>query len=381
MASRGSYADAANMKDEDSRSLGVAEPIPWPSQAALFESGFPPIVNDYPQLRFMGSKYKLLPWIHKLLAGLEFRSAADAFSGSGCVSYLLKAMGKQVVANDFLNMSTTVAKALIENPGGQLSKASQEVLLRHDPRHERFIELTFSGIFYSPQDLRFLDLVSWNIRKLADPYERAIALAALIRSCVKRQPRGVFTIAGDPERYKDSRRDLQLTLREHFLEQVVVYNNAVFDNGENNRARHGDVFDWAQGPTDLVYMDPPYVPRSDDNCYMKRYHFLEGLSCYWEGLTIMQETRVKKVAKPFTPFSYRRTAIEAFDKMFRQFADSILVLSYSSNGYPDLPELRRLMLRHKRSVDVFERAHRYHFGTHEAVERAQVQEYLIVGYQ
>jgi DNA adenine methylase/adenine-specific DNA-methyltransferase len=67
--------------------------------------------------------------------------------------------------------------------------------------------------------------------------------------------------------------------------------------------------------------------------------------------------------------------------MFRQFADSTLVLSYSSNGYPDLAELRRLMLRYKRSADVFERAHRYHFGTHKTVERAQVQEYLIVGYQ
>jgi DNA adenine methylase/adenine-specific DNA-methyltransferase len=41
---------------------------------------------------------------------------------------------------------------------------------------------------------------------------------------------------------------------------------------------------------DLVYLDPPYVPRSDDNCYMKRYHFLEGLSCYWKGLRIMENT-------------------------------------------------------------------------------------------
>ena len=29
---------------------------------------------------------------------------------------------------------------------------------------------------------------------------------------------------------------------------------------------------------DLVYLDPPYAPPSDDNDYIKRYHFLEGLS-------------------------------------------------------------------------------------------------------
>jgi len=358
----------------------VAEPVADPAQEELFDGGFPAVVGQYPKLRFMGSKYRLLPWIHKILSGHSFDSAIDAFSGSGCVGYLFKAMGKQVITNDFLNLSTTVAKALIENPGRQLSPRALNGLLKYDPRHKHFIEHTFTGIFYTPEDLRFLDRTSWNIKKLRNPHDRAISLAALIRSCVKRQPRGVFTIAGDPEHYKDGRRDLKLSLQEHFLEQVAVYNEAVFDNGCQNEARHGDVFEWDGEPADLVYMDPPYVPRADDNCYMKRYHFLEGLSCYWEGKEIMEETRVKKINKPFTPFSYRRTAIEAFDQLFRQFADSTLVLSYSSNGYPDLAELRQLMRRYKGSVDVFERAHRYHFGTHNAVKRAQVQEYLIVGH-
>jgi DNA adenine methylase/adenine-specific DNA-methyltransferase len=358
----------------------LAEPIADPAQQELHDGGFPAMANRYPKLRFMGSKHRLLPWIHKILSGLDFGTTIDAFSGSGCVAYLFKATGKQVITNDFLKLSATIAKALIENPGHQLTDERLEQLLIYDPQHKRFIERTFSGIFYTPRDLRFLDRVSWNIRKLDDEYDQAIALAALIRSCVKRQPRGVFTIAGDPEHYKDGRRDLKLSLQEHFLEQVAVYNDATFDNGQQNKARYGDVFEWEGEPVDLVYMDPPYVPRSDDNCYMKRYHFLEGLSCYWEGKSIMPESKVKKIDKPYTPFSYRRTAIEAFDKMFRLFADSTLVLSYSSNGYPDLGELRRIMRRYKPSVDVFERAHRYHFGTHGAVKRAQVHEYLIIGY-
>lgn len=358
----------------------VAEPVAEPAQQELFDGGYPASASRYPQLRFMGSKHRLLPWIHRVLSGLSFDSVLDAFSGSGCVSYLFKAMGKEVHANDFLNLGTTVARALIENASATVSDPQLQEFLRIDPRHQRFIEETFTGIFFTPEDLRFLDAVSWNVRQQKDPYLRAIALAALIRSCAKRQPRGVFTIAGDPEHYKDGRRDLKLTLCEHFLEQVAVYNEAVFDNGRRSRAYHGDVFAWEGPPVDLVYMDPPYVPRSDDNCYMKRYHFLEGLSCYWEGKEIMEKTRVKKIVKPFTPFSYRSTAIDAFDRMFRKFRDAVLVLSYSSNGYPDLPVLRSLMRRYKPSVDVFERDHRYHFGTHSAVKRAEVQEYLIVGH-
>jgi len=340
---------------------------------------FPERIAAYPQLRFMGSKHRLLQWIHSVLRELEFDTALDAFSGSGCVGYLLKAMGKQVTANDFLNFSATIAKGLIENPGVTLQGREIGNLLSYDPRHRRFIERTFSGIFFTPDDLRFLDRVYWNVQKLRNQYKRAIAISALVRSCVKRQPRGVFTVAGDPERYKDGRRDLRLTLREHFVEQVDVYNSACFDNHRRNRVLHQDVFDVDPSNCDLVYLDPPYVPRADDNCYIKRYHFLEGLSCYWQDMEIMEESRVKKTKKPFTPFSYRRTALSAFERLFAQFSRNIIVLSYSSNGYPNLEVLVDLLGKHKRRVMVHEKPHRYHFGTHTAAVRNSVTEYLIVG--
>ena len=269
--------------------------------------------------------------------------------------------------------------ATVENSAGKLSDNDVEFLLSYDPRHRRFIEQTFSGIFFTPDDLRFLDRISWNMAGIRSPYKRAVATAALIRSCVKRQPRGVFTVAGDPDRYKDGRRDLQLSLKEHFVEQVAAYNGVCFENGRTNRAIRGDVFDIDAEGFDLVYLDPPYVPRADDNCYIKRYHFLEGLSSYWKNAEIVAGSRVKKLKKPFTPFSYRRTAIDAFERLFTQFARSTIVLSYSSNGFPDLAILTDLMRRHKRTVTVFDRAHRYHFGTHSAAVRNDVREYLVVG--
>ncbi len=340
---------------------------------------FPERVHRYPQLRFMGSKYRLLPWIWDVLGRLDFDAALDACCGSGCVAYLLKAMGKAVTANDFLNFSATIARATTENPGGRLTATDLESLLAYDPRHQRFIERTFNGIFFSPGDLRFLDRTWWNIRKLKDPYKQAIAIAALVRSCVKRQPRGVFTVAGDPEHYKDGRRDLQLSLREHFSEQVGVYNDAAFDNGRLNRVVRGDVFELDPSGYDLVYIDPPYVPRSDDNCYIKRYHFLEGLSCYWEHEAVLETSRVKKLKKRYTPFSYRSAAPAAFDRLFSMFSQSIIVLSYSSNGFPNLEVLVDCLKRYKTRVTVHRKNHRYHFGTHQAAVRNQVTEYLIVG--
>ncbi len=337
----------------------------------------------FPQLRYMGSKYRLLPWIHDILSDVEFHTALDAFSGSGCVAYLLKCMGKRVITNDFLDFAFRIAQATVENSEHKLSADQCAELLAYNPHKRRFVETTFRDIFFTPKDLRFLDNVWANLPSLPTIHHQALAIAAMSRSCVKRQPRGVFTVAGDPEQYKDGRRDLRLSLEEHFIESVKAYNETVFENGESHRALKGDIFDVNPEGIDLVYMDPPYVPRSDDNCYIKRYHFLEGLASYWQGenTEILQSTKVKKLQKRYTPFSYKRTATEGFDRLFSRFRESILVLSYSSNGYPDLDQLVDLMGRYKENVEVFERNHRYHFGTHRNVskERVMVREFLILG--
>lgn len=327
----------------------------------------------------MGSKRRLLPWIHQILASLDFQSGWDPFCGTSSVAYLIKAMGKRVIASGFLNFPAIIARATVENSGYRLSKESVLRLLSECPDRTDFIERTFKGVFFRPADLAFLDNVSGNIVALDNQYEQAIAYAALFRSCIKRQPRGVFTISGDLARYDDGRRDLRLSLKEHFLEQVEVFNSVVFDNGCPNLAMHGDVFELSQCDLDLVYLDPPYVPRSDDNCYIKRYHFLEGLSCYWRDTPVNMATKVRKISKRRTPFSYRHTAVDAFDRLFARFQRSIIVLSYSSNGFPDLPELEKLLRRYKKRVDVFHKLHRYHFGTHEKVRRSTVTEYLLVG--
>ena len=349
------------------------------SREAFDKVPLPEQALEFPELRYMGSKHRLLPWIHGVLRGLEFQTAADPFAGSGSVAYLLKAMGKQVIASDFLNFPAVLASATVANSKHRIDANALKKLLAVRRKGPHFIEKTFAGVFYESRDLKFLDRVSGNIGALAHPHLRAMAKAALIRSCLKKQPRGVFTISGDLSRYDDGRRDLRLSMEEHFSEQVAVFNRVVFDNGKRHAVKRADVFSLKPAGVDLVYLDPPYVPRSDDNCYMKRYHFLEGLSCYWRGVRIMQDTKVKKIEKPPTAFGSRKTAIDAFDRLFCLYRHSKIVLSYSSNGYPDREVLEDLLRRHKPRVTAFERPHRYHFGTHNRVERAQVREYLIVG--
>ena len=250
----------------------------------------------------MGSKHRLLPWIGETLAGLSFASALDAFSGSGSVAYLLKAMGKRVVANDFLNFPYQIAAATVENGRVRLNDAQCKMLLEKNPARQHFIQKTFTGIFFTPEDLRFLDNTWANLPQLSS--QRTV-LWRWRRWCgpASSDSRAGVHGGGDPARYKDGRRDETLTLKQHFLESAAAYNAVVFDNGCKNRAQKGDVFQ-APVDVDLVYMDPPYVPRADDNCYVKRYHFLEGLASYWrdEGTEIVASSLVKKIPQAVHSF-------------------------------------------------------------------------------
>jgi adenine-specific DNA-methyltransferase len=349
-------------------------PISAASQPAL-ETAVTRSVR-FPRMRYMGSKYKVVPALVEILDGLDFDSALDAFSGSGVVGYALKAMGKQVVANDFLTFSATIADAAVANSSTVLTPDDLALITSDSSDGRDFIATTFKGLYFPHEDLAFLDSAWSHIANLTG-HRRSLAIASLCLAAARKQPRGVFTITDF--RYDDGRRQLRAPLRELFLEAAAEYNSCVFDTGRECRTTCNDVFDVDPAGIDLVYLDPPYAPPRDDNCYIKRYHFLEGLSVYWQGCQIMEDTKTKKLQKRYTPFSYRSTIRDALRRTFRQFAESTIVLSYSSNSVPGRDEVIDLLSESKGSVEVHTIPHRYSFGTHAAAQRRDAHEYIFVG--
>src|SRR5437016_13509029 len=116
-------------------------------QVPLFPNGqLADRLDLFPSLRFMGSKFRLLNWISQVTSDFQFGTVLDAFSGSGCVSYLFKSLGKAVTANDAMNFSFMIARALVENQKTTISPQDLDSLLAYDPRHLRFIQKTFDGI-------------------------------------------------------------------------------------------------------------------------------------------------------------------------------------------------------------------------------------------
>jgi adenine-specific DNA-methyltransferase len=330
----------------------------------------------FPRLRYMGSKYRLLPQLAEVFAELGRHTALDAFSGSGVVSYLLKSLGYQVTSNDFLTFPTVIARATVVNQSVRLARDDIELICGPPSDDRDFIQCKFDGLYFTADDRRFLDS-AWSHIDNLPCYKRALAISALVLAAARKQPRGVFTFTD--LRYDDGRRDLRLPLRDHFRERSVAYNRIVFSAGGPNHVLCGDVSEISPGGYDMVYLDPPYAPPRDDNDYIKRYHFLEGLSVYWRGQKIMEETRTKKLEKRYTIFAYKRTIVEALRQTFKQFKDSTIVLSYSSNAVPDAKTIEGLLREVKNEVEVRPIDYKYSFGTHAAAQRRAVSEYLFIG--
>ena len=337
-------------------------------------------VSLYPPTRFMGSKRKLLGEIWNVASRFEFDSVVDLFSGSGIVGYMFKSHGKTVISNDYMAMSATFTKAMVENNTVTLPIAEAEKLLIKQGEVDHFVSDTFKDLYYTDEENELIDILRTNIAAIDDQYKKAIAMTALIRACTKKRPRGIFTYTG--HRYDDGRKDLQKTLSQQFLEAVEAVNNAVFDNHKANKSVNGDAMALDVEKPDLVYIDPPYYSPLSDNEYVRRYHFIEGLARDWKGVEIQEHTKTKKFKSYPTPFSTKNGAYEAFDKLFSKFSGSILIVSYSSNSLPTQEDMVALMKKYKEHVEVVPVDYKYAFGNQADAKthRNSVQEYLFIGY-
>lgn len=353
-----------------------------PSAApSLNPEGLSDQVHAYPTTRYMGSKTKLLDAIWTAARPFETDTVVDLFSGSGVVGYMFKAQGKRVISNDHMAMSAGFTRAMVQNSDVTLAADVAQQLLVAADEVDSFVRDTFSGLYYSPDDEFTIDVLRTNIRALPQGAERDIALAALMRACMKKRARGIFTYTG--LRYDDGRKDLQTSLADHFLNAVEAVNGAVFSNGGESVARHGDAMDCPIPDGALVYMDPPYWSPLSDNEYVRRYHFIEGLARDWQGVEIQAHTKTRKFKSYQTPFKTRAGATAAFDELLERCAGSPVIISYSSNSEPTLGEMKRIIERHKSSLEVIRLEHTYSFGTQgwkKGDNRNSTEEYLFISW-
>jgi len=314
----------------------------------------------FPPTRYRGSKRKLLPFLHEVLAPLRGRSALDLFGGTGAVSYLLRAQGRQVVYNDALRANALMAEAVLSGGGPGCTPEALLSLLRPEPGqpYDDVIASEYAGVYYTAEEDRLLDVAAQNLARWAPGLARAQAWFALSQACMIKRPYNLFHRANlslrlaRVERTFGNARSWEAPLQEllpRFLAQV----RAAVRPGLRAEVRCGPALQ-VEGDFDLVYLDPPYLPaRGAAVDYGDAYHFLEGMLDYprWRA-RIDGGRRHRPYRLERSPWSRRAGALELWERVLRRFAGATLVVSYRCDGYPSPEQLEGLLRKVKGSVKV-----------------------------
>lgn len=339
---------------------------PKAGQSILFET---PKTAKFPSTRFQGSKAKLTNKIWECLRSLNFQSSLDLFGGTGAIGYMLKTKKKHVYYNDYLAFNHLTGLALIENSKETLNGEDLNFILsRHgNIDYPNFIEKTFHNVYFTDKENKWLDVVSTNIRQIKNKYKRALAYFSLFQACTIKRPynlfhrKNLYVRLADVERSFGNKTTWDKPFEEHFLNFAKEANNAVFNNGRKNKAFNKDAFD-LDVKADLIYIDTPYISKKGAGVdYIDFYHFLEGLSNYRNWYKFIDfGSKHRKFKRKGSVWSDKNKIAGAFNKLFRKYQDSILVVSYRSDGIPSPEELQNLMKKYKKNVyEAFRSEYKY----------------------
>lgn len=342
------------------------------------------ISRNSPSTRYQGSKLKLLDWIWEHLKDLPFQSALDAFGGTGSVSYLLKSKNKAVTYNDYLRFNHIIGKAIIENQSTILSEDDLNIILykHNNVVYDDFIYRTYHDVYYIDEENRWLDIVIQNITRIDNPWKQSLAYFALFQACIIKRPYNLFHRKNlymrmqEVERSFGNKATWDTSFEEHFRFFVNEVNRAVFDSGVRCASLCSDALD-VSNTFDLVYIDTPYLNNKGVGVdYAEFYHFLEGLTDYssWPGRINHKKKHLPLKIEP-SLWSNKKTITQAFDALFSKYQDSILVVSYRSDGIPSESALIDLVRKYKRDVRVV------HYGSYKYAlsTNSSSKELLIIG--
>ncbi|MDH7601923.1 MAG: DNA adenine methylase [Armatimonadota bacterium] len=322
---------------------------------------------------YIGSKQKLVDWIWKHTPeGIS--SVLDAFSGSAVVAYMYKTKGLKVIANDRLRYCYHAARAIIENGSVRITQEELDALLADNPRAGTFVRDNFKGLFFADGVHKVIDNIRANIDTLSG-YKKDIALFALGKACLG--GKGGFGHFSSSTDY-GKRQDTPDEFRERFSNNVARINALVFDNGQQCKAYRKDINEMlSDAKVDLAYFDPPYATEFSTTNYEKAYHFVEGLMTYWEGLTLVGDSKThhyKTDHKTVTKANARE-----FFSAFLSSAKHIpnWLISYRDHAYPNEDEMKEIISASGMSSRMQSQRHHYHISSRHS-ENSQAVERLFV---
>ncbi len=269
--------------------------------------------------RYLGNKYKLLPFIKKVVDSecTDIEVVVDIFSGTGAVASAFQ--DKQLITNDIM-YSNYISNLAWFSPRKYSRKKIEKIIDEYNAmviNEENYMTINFSNTYFSHDDCSKIGYIREDIEikyanKEINERERALLITSLLYAMDK-----IAKTCGHYDAYRQGVEfDMHLEL---LLPEASTTNN------KKNKCYNIDSNDLADKiVADLVYIDPPYNSRQ----YCDAYHLLENVA-RWEKPEVFGVA--KKMDRTALKSKYcTKSAAEAFDDLIKKLKCKYIVLSYNN---------------------------------------------------
>lgn len=289
--------------------------------AAASVQTVPPRTTLINNRRYLGNKYKLLPFITRVVEQecRGVRVVADIFTGTGAVA---SAFPRQAVITNDLMYSNYICNCAWFSPQPYDPEAVADRIARYNAAQvdeENYMTENFADTYFSRADCAKIGYIREDIQRSflrgeLNQREQALLVTSLLYAMDK-----IALTCGHYDAYrKGALAEQPLELR---LPLAQVHNNP------DNRCFNEDANDLVRRITaDLVYIDPPYNSRQ----YCDTYHLLENVA-RWEKPQVFGVA--KKMDRRALKSRYcTRQAPQAFEGLIRDIRARYILFSYSNMG-------------------------------------------------
>lgn len=269
--------------------------------------------------RYLGNKYKLLPFITKVVEEecKNVNTIADIFAGTGAVASAFT--DKKIITNDNMYSNYICHLAWFSSESYSEEKII-ELIVNYNAmvvEQDNYMSKNFANTYFSLEDCRKIGFIRQDIEDRflegnINTRERALLITSLLYAMDK--------IANTCGHYDAYRQGVE------FEKHLELYVPKPDENlNENNMCYNMDTNDLVSDiEADLVYIDPPYNSRQ----YCDAYHLLENVA-RWNKLEVFGIA--KKMDRTALKSDYcTKKAASAFEKLIDSIHAKYIMLSYNN---------------------------------------------------
>lgn len=269
--------------------------------------------------RYLGNKYKLLPFIKGVVERecQNVHTVADIFAGTGAVASAFT--DRKLITNDNMYSNYICHVAWFDSEPYSKEKIIRIIREYNEKKvaEDNYMSQNFANTYFDLEDCRKIGFIREDIEKKyrfgeINKRERALLITSLLYGIDK-----IANTCGHYDAYRKGvtyEKHLELGVPEP--EENLNENNVCFHMDANEIAGRLDV--------DLVYIDPPYNSRQ----YCDAYHLLENVAC-WEKPQVFGVARKMDRSGLKSDYCTKR-ATRAFEELIRSVHARYILLSYNN---------------------------------------------------